>query len=91
MSKKILAFSLLSLCVLLRWCGTQNNTVDENQCVDDSCAVQNNDVAKERANENVTSEIEDDIVGLDENAGEIPVAEKLSWEPIVVEWWERDF
>ena len=78
MSKKIVAFGLLSLCVLLRGCGTQNNAIDENQCIDESCAIQDNDVAKERANENVTSEIEDDIVGLDENTGEIPVAEKLS-------------
>ena len=90
MSKKIIAFSLLSLCVLLCGCWVQNNTVIENECIDNTCWNEINETAKARTTNKTTSEIESEIAGFDENSGEIQVAEKLDWEPIVVEWGERD-
>ena len=89
MSKKIVAFSFLSLCVLLCGCWQQNNAV-ENQCVDDTCIDKNTPTAEARTTDKTTSEIESDIAGFNEDFGEVPVAEKLDWEPIVVEWGERD-
>jgi hypothetical protein len=89
MSKKIVAFSLLSLCVLLWWCWTQNNNKD-NECVDNTCTTEKTEITTDRNTSKTTSEIESDIVGFTENSGEAPVAEKTSWEPIVVEWWGRD-
>lgn len=89
MSKKIVALSLFSLCVLLCGCWSQDNgTV--NVCTDDTCAVGDTQTAEARTNNRATSEIEDDIDWLTQDSDEIPVAEKLSWEPIVVQWWERD-
>ena len=92
MSKKIVAFGLLSLCVLLYGCWTQNNNSNtENQCIDDTCMNQNVKTAEARTTNKTTSEIESDIAGFDENSGEAPVAEKLNWEPIVIQWEERNF
>ena len=89
MSKKIIAFSFLSLCVLLCGCWSQNNNT-ENQCIDDTCVDKNTPTAEARTTDKTTSEIESDIAGFTETSGEVPVAEKLNWEPIVVEWGERD-
>lgn len=90
MSKKIVAFSLLSLSILLCWCWNQNNNADY-QCADDTCSNQNAEVTTQRDTNRTTSEIEGDIVGFTENSGDIPVAEKTDWETIVIQWEERSF
>lgn len=87
MSKKIIAFSFLSLCLVLCGCWQQNNNT-ENQCIDDTCI--NNPADEAKAPSKTTSEIESDIAGFTENSGEVQVAEKLDWEPIVVDWGGRD-
>ena len=52
--------------------------------------ITNTPTAEARTTDKTTSEIESDIAGFTETSGEVPVAEKLNWEPIVVEWGERD-
>lgn len=90
MSKKIVAFSFLSLCVLLCGCWQQNNSTD-NQCVDDTCIIdQDTTTAEARTTNKTTSEIESDIAGFDENSDEVPLAEKVNWEPITISGWDRD-
>lgn len=91
MSKKIIALSLLSLCAILCGCWVQNSTTNENQCIDDTCTEQNVKTAESRTTNKTSSEIESDITGFNENSGEIPVAEKTDWEPVVVQWQERSF
>ena len=94
MSRKIVAFSVLSLCLFLCGCWSKDNNVDNNECLDGTCLENTNIV---EGTENVKGEkneeigvIESDIEWFDENSEEITVAEKLDWEPIVISWMGRD-
>jgi hypothetical protein len=89
MSKKIIAFSLLSLCFILWGCQSQNTTNNTTDCADwVSCWV--NEVAEPQATNRTISEIEEDIEWFDETLGEIHVAEQWNGETIVIQWQSRD-
>ena len=92
MSRKIITFSVLSLCLFLCGCWSKDNNVN-NECLDwDTCLEETNvvEVAEKEKNNEEIQVIESDIEWFDENSGEITVAEKLSWEPIVISWEGRE-
>lgn len=71
MSKKFILLTAVFMCAFIYGCGTkEDKTADVQQ------------VSAENFN---TNDTETDIIEINETI-EIPMAEKLDWEPIVVEW-----
>ncbi len=73
MSKKIILLTAVVMCAFIYGCGTKENNTDTQQVGTETL----------RANDTETDSVE-----FNETV-EIPMAEKLDWEPIVVEWKGR--
>lgn len=96
MSKKFIAFSVLSLCLFLFGCWSKDSNVNNTEeCLDgDTCQEitvtdEASDKSSEEKNEDVSA-IESDIDWFNDISDEITVAEKLDWEPIMIAWEGRE-